>query len=492
MDLVIYVHGKGGTAAESRHYEPLFPGTDVVGLDYRSDTPGEAGREIRLAVEKQKTGYENVTLIANSIGAFFCMAGHVDELIKRAYFISPIVDMEKLIRDMMQGEGVTEKELQTKGAIRTSYGEELSWDYLRYVREHPVRWDAPTRILYGRCDGLTSWETISAFAAEHKAELTVMENGEHWFHTAEQMRFLDEWIREKESGVVFKNFERDDYKAVCDFLIALNQQDRSHINWNWARFEWMYEHPEFDKSALSSIGLWMKAGNVAGAAIYDMYFGEAFCAALPEYGFLYPEILGYAFRELRDEAGLGIALCGGNEKEIRSAEAEGFAPADQTETVMKISLDRPLPVVLPEGYSILEIDPERDGYRQLQWLFWRGFDHGEDQAEFEKDFEKTERAGWKKRVHFKSRLSVSAAGPDGDYAAYCCVWYDERTDYAYVEPVCTVPACRGKGIGRAVVSEALNRAGELGAKTAYVISDLPFYQKIGFVKDRGYRFYWKK
>ncbi len=26
------------------------------------------------------------------------------------------------------------------------------------------------------------------------AELTVMPNGEHWFHTEEQMQFLDRWI----------------------------------------------------------------------------------------------------------------------------------------------------------------------------------------------------------------------------------------------------------------------------------------------------------
>ena len=37
-------------------------------------------------------------------------------------------------------------------------------------------------------------ETISAFAKRIGAELTVMPNGEHWFHTEEQMRFLDGWI----------------------------------------------------------------------------------------------------------------------------------------------------------------------------------------------------------------------------------------------------------------------------------------------------------
>lgn len=29
------------------------------------------------------------------------------------------------------------------------------------------------------------------------ASLTVMENGEHWFHTEEQMRFLDNWIQRR-------------------------------------------------------------------------------------------------------------------------------------------------------------------------------------------------------------------------------------------------------------------------------------------------------
>lgn len=50
--------------------------------------------------------------------------------------------------------------------------------------------------LYGEKDNLTSFETISTFASFHKATLKVMKNGEHWFHTAEQMNFLDEWIKQ--------------------------------------------------------------------------------------------------------------------------------------------------------------------------------------------------------------------------------------------------------------------------------------------------------
>ena len=52
-------------------------------------------------------------------------------------------------------------------------------------------WTAPTDILYGRNDDLTAHETIEAFAREHGVKLTVMETAGHWFHTPEEMRFLN-------------------------------------------------------------------------------------------------------------------------------------------------------------------------------------------------------------------------------------------------------------------------------------------------------------
>lgn len=80
--------------------------------------------------------------------------------------------------------------------IETSFGETLSWEYLCYVREHPVVWNIPTKILYGDKDNLTSYETMSDFASKMGISLTVMNNGEHRFHTDEQMNFLDDWICE--------------------------------------------------------------------------------------------------------------------------------------------------------------------------------------------------------------------------------------------------------------------------------------------------------
>ena len=192
--LVIYVHGKGGNADEAKHYQPLFVESDVIGFDYKSQNPWEAKEEFTCFYDMHSKGYNSVILVANSIGAFFVMNALHDKRIEKAYFISPVVNMEKLIMDMIMWAKVTEDELCGKKEIQTDFGETISWEYLCYVRKHPIAWTVPTHILYGEKDNLTSYETISEFANRIKATLTVMKNGEHWFHTEEQIKFLDNWI----------------------------------------------------------------------------------------------------------------------------------------------------------------------------------------------------------------------------------------------------------------------------------------------------------
>ncbi|MDD6054599.1 MAG: alpha/beta hydrolase [Clostridiales bacterium] len=192
--LVIYVHGKGGNAEEAKHYQPLFAESDVIGFDYKSQNPWDAKSEFSRFFDLYSKEYDSVVLLANSIGAFLSMHALAEKKISKAMFISPIVDMEKLITDMMKWSNVTEDELQSKKEIPTAFGETLYWNYLCYVRKHPVVWSIPTCILYGANDNLTSIETISEFANRIGATLTIMEDGEHWFHTDAQMKVLDNWI----------------------------------------------------------------------------------------------------------------------------------------------------------------------------------------------------------------------------------------------------------------------------------------------------------
>lgn len=199
---IIYLHGKGGSAKEADQYKTLFPNSEVIGFDYRSRTPWEAKEEFPAFFVTQRERSDRLILIANSIGAFFAMSALDETLVDRAFFISPIVDMENLIRNMMLGANVTETELEEKGTIPAKQGETLSWNYLRYVRKHPISWNVPTSILYGGHDNLTSLETVSAFAERHPVKLTVMPGGEHWFHTLEQMDFLTKWLEQERETIV--------------------------------------------------------------------------------------------------------------------------------------------------------------------------------------------------------------------------------------------------------------------------------------------------
>lgn len=218
--VAIYIHGKGGNVSEAEHYKSLLKGYEVIGLDYKSETPWDAVGEFR-SFFASLDGYDSALLIANSIGAYFAMmalggdipcnvaAGNLMK-IERALFISPVVNMEKLITNMMLWANVSETDLRTRGEIPTKFGETLSWKYLCYVREHPIRWNVcerngvcdnpkavnsvPTDILYGFADNVTCPDEIHNFAVRSGASLTVMDGGEHWFHTSGQMEFLDRWI----------------------------------------------------------------------------------------------------------------------------------------------------------------------------------------------------------------------------------------------------------------------------------------------------------
>lgn len=195
MKAILYVHGKGGSYLEAKQYEKNCVGFTIIGVDYNEYLPWIVQEQIKRAYDDLKKKYESIYIIANSIGAYFTMHTLQNCDIKKALFISPIVDMEKLITDMMQWANVTEEELCTKKEIETDFGETLSWKYLQYVKENPIHWKVFTEVLYATKDNLTSYNTIKDFVERHNAKLTIMESGEHWFHTEEQKAFLDTWMK---------------------------------------------------------------------------------------------------------------------------------------------------------------------------------------------------------------------------------------------------------------------------------------------------------
>lgn len=203
----LFVHGKQGSKADAADFaaEATARGFQVLSFDLpqhgdRKNLPTpcdipNSTQDLHSIWEYARKHWQAISLYACSIGAYFSLLAYQDCQMQHCLFHSPILNMEQLIQNMMQWSGVTEAQLQTQKQIPTAFGETLDWAYLCYVRAHPVEhWDVPTAILYGSTDSMTERSVLDAFVKAHHCRLTVMENGEHWFHTKEQLAFARSWM----------------------------------------------------------------------------------------------------------------------------------------------------------------------------------------------------------------------------------------------------------------------------------------------------------
>ena len=97
---------------------------------------------------------------------------------------------------------------------------------------------------------------------------------------------------------------------------------------------------------------------------------------------------------------------------------------------------------------------------------------------------------------FRRDLDLVMAAPDGMFAAYVAVPYDDVNRRGIFEPVCTHPNHQRKGLARALMGEGLLRLRALGAADATVdtgdmVAANSFYTAMGFTEAyKGY--VWRK
>lgn len=153
-------------------------------------------KDLVVIMKYAKEKWKIISLFANSMGAYFSLLAYANEPLERVWFLSPVVDMRRIIENMMTWFSVTEEELELKQTISTPIGQDLYWDYYCFVKEHPVScWKVPTSILYGSKDELCEKDIIIQFTKKFSCELEVVEDAEHYFHTPKQLEILDKWIR---------------------------------------------------------------------------------------------------------------------------------------------------------------------------------------------------------------------------------------------------------------------------------------------------------
>jgi len=150
--------------------------------------------DLTAVMKYARTISEDISLFACSMGAYFSMLAYRDEPLGQALFLSPVVDMKRIIDNLMMWFGISVEQLKREREIPTPV-KTLYWDYYEYVAEHPVEWSVPTALLYGKKDELCELLYVEDFARRAGAKMTVYEEGEHFFHTEEQIAFFREWLQ---------------------------------------------------------------------------------------------------------------------------------------------------------------------------------------------------------------------------------------------------------------------------------------------------------
>jgi ribosomal protein S18 acetylase RimI-like enzyme len=273
------------------------------------------------------------------------------------------------------------------------------------------------------------------------------------------------------------------------------------LNWDIRRWEgrrFYDENPTGNPDWQRGVQLWeTKQGQIVGAVISDDP-GYASPQLHPDYRHLEPEMLDWAEANVAGptESGDGLQLHIGafahdSARQVLLAQ-RGYEQMTYGWVARQLSFeegDLPQPI-LADGYTLRITNPEdaADGQRIAELL----------NAAFGRTFHNAAEYQWftRKAPSFRQYLDLVAVAPDGVFAAYVGVPFDDVNGRGIFEPVCTHPDHRQKGLAKALMQEALLRLQAMGAvdvvvETGDMIPANALYDSLGFTRTEKGNF-WKK
>ncbi len=205
----LFVHGKASCKEEAERFACIVAakGCQVISFDlpeHGERTHHDRACNVQNGVEDLQTvmdfvreRWPRIDLFANSLGAYFSLVAYRELRFERCLLASPILDMQRLIENMMRWINVTPRQLEAEQIIETPFGEVLSWDYYSYVKAHPVNvWRSPTAILYPELDALTELAVVEDFARRFDARVQTVPGSEHYLHSAAELAVFDAWVEQ--------------------------------------------------------------------------------------------------------------------------------------------------------------------------------------------------------------------------------------------------------------------------------------------------------
>ena len=147
--------------------------------------------------------------------------------------------------------------------------------------------------------------------------------------------------------------------------------------------------------------------------------------------------------------------------------ARGYRRSGTAERQWHWTLDGPREVAAPaHGYRVRALG---EGLELLERCYASGLAFHDD---VRVALDNRADPAWYRNVQraplYRRDLDLVAEAPDGSIAGFVTAWFDDVNRSVLLEPVGVVPAHRRRGLGRALLGEALARAQHLGARHAMV------------------------
>ncbi|MBO2516987.1 MAG: hypothetical protein CW338_06905 [Clostridiales bacterium] len=258
-------------------------------------------------------------------------------------------------------------------------------------------------------------------------------------------------------------------------------------------FEYAVTSSWMDTTYLYTSRFWLDGEKTVAFVSSESPVTDIYFWIRPGYEFLAGEMQDYAMDHMPDFGGRQrFMLFNGQEYMMKEAEKRGFTLQYDYEDRI-FDFENELNRELPAGFTF--VDPKKADPVKLAKCLWYGFDHGTDKGPF-KDWDREDDGpAWTPSKGYKGVLShmmsppphatpeyaVIIADSEGEYACYSGMWWVPQNHLAYMEPLCTVPEHRGKGLASAALTRHYRTLKPLGATHMTGGGD-PFYEKIGYGK----------
>jgi len=282
-----------------------------------------------------------------------------------------------------------------------------------------------------------------------------------------------------------------DYRLVRELLVASYPITPFGLNWEVRRLDgWFWQHADDDRARrgpCADVRLWTLGDDrLVGAVFSEDGRGDAHLQVHPDHRGLETEMVAWAEANLAapaDGGGLRLDVPALEDDEYRLdlLDRRGYRPV-WNEMCRRMPLEpgsppdrRPV-----EGYRIRGLRPgDAVDHQRVADVLNAGFGRSSHTAAWF--------ATLTRSPAYRAELHLVAETPDGAFASFVGVTYDPENRRGIVEPVCTDPAHRRRGLAAALLVEGIRRVAALGAVEMILgTGDDPgtnaFYAGLGFTE----------